>query len=153
MQGEVNPFAPPRSSDNGGGSLTPGQRLLPEAARRELAASAPWALWTARFAFASMALGVLSTAVGLGRARNAVEVGGALVSLIGLPIAVILALVFRRYALKAAAVARGEPRGVEAVIDAQRSLMKVVGVLTLIGIGLSFLLVVLGVLAGQAARR
>jgi hypothetical protein len=154
-QGDVNPFEPPRAALGAPSAGDPSDaRTLSEEAARELTASAPWARWTARLAAAGVAVTILNSLVALSQAPGPKEMGKAIGGLLfGIPIAVIMVVAFRRYAGGAERLAAGDPRAVEAVMDAQRSLFKTVGVIVLLLMGLVFAGVLFAFCGAMTARR
>jgi hypothetical protein len=150
----VNPFEPPRSAEAvvPGGDGTPAGSL-PEAALGELVASAPWARWAGRLALVSAVVGLLNGAVTLGRAGQPAEKVGAVFGIVlGVPVAILFVVLFRRYAGHAEGLRQRLPGALAGVADSQRSLFKTFGILMIVTMALVPLAVLAGVVAVIVAK-
>jgi hypothetical protein len=148
----VNPFDPPRTDLEGGGSDggPAAGKAIPEAAVRELVGTAPWARWTARLVLLSIPLTVINAVVAMAKAKQAAEIGGQVAGLvIGLPITIVFLVLFRRFAARASDLAAGEPRAAGEAIDAQRALFKGYGILMIIMLVLIVFGTVIGIVVGR----
>jgi hypothetical protein len=147
----VNPFEPPRT-DLEGVAASSDAGALPEPALRELVGSAPWARWTARLALVSIVLGIVNAVVTMLKAKSAIEVGSQVGSLVvSVPVGIVFLVLFRRYAARATELEKGEGRALADVIDAQRSLYKTMGIVTIVMIVMIGLVTVLGIVVGLLA--
>lgn len=153
----VNPFEPPRAADAAAPALD-GQpaSAVPEAAVGELVASAPWVRWAARLAVLSILTSGVNAAVSLGRAGHPTQRVAPVVGIVvGLPIAVILVVLFRRYAGQLERLRETRPDALPGVVDAQRALFKTYGILTIVMmafIPLAIIVAVVGAVAMKGAR-
>jgi hypothetical protein len=147
----ANPFEPPRS-DLEGVAAAGDAGTVPEPALRDLVATAPWARWTVRFALASLVLSLINAVVTMVKAKNAVVAGSQIGSLVvGLPVSILFLVFFQRYAARAAELAAGEGRALPDVIDAQRSLYKLFGIVTIILFVVMALFMVVAIVVGVMA--
>jgi hypothetical protein len=145
----VNPFEPPRAADAAAPALD-GQpaSALPEAAVSELVASAPWVRWAARLALVSAVVALASCAVTLAKASLTSEKIGAVAGVIfGVPVSILYWLLFQRYAGHLQRLGEGRPAALPAALDAQRSLLKTFGILTIVLLALVPLAIIGGVVA------
>jgi hypothetical protein len=142
----VNPFEPPRAAD----AVVPGANVdpagtLPEAALGELVASAPWVRWSARLALVSAVVGLLNSGVSLARAGQTAEKVTALLGiLLGVPLAILFVVLFRRCADHTERLLERQQQAVTGVMDSHRALFKTFGILMI----LSLTLVPLAILGG-----
>lgn len=147
MEGELNPFAPPRVQDGEAASPGGAGGAIPAEALRQLTRSAPWATFTAVATVATLVLSVTNSLITATRAQSAYQLGSAFGSLaIGAVIGLIQATLLWRCGEALRSLAAGEPRALERVATSQRALFKTMGVLTIVGLGLVFLGLAVGVM-------
>ncbi len=142
----VNPFEPPRAADAvvPGASAEPAS-ALPEAALGELVSSAPWVRWAARLALVSAVVGLLNSGYSLSRAAQTTEKVGAVFGIVlGVPLAILFVVLFRRYAGHVERLRDRQPGALPGVVDAQRALFKTFGIFTIVSMAL-VPLVIMGV--------
>jgi hypothetical protein len=144
-----NPFEPPRTSDLEGGSSGPGALVFSEAALQELAASAGWVRWFARFTAVSMIVGIVEAgATMFGSTVRGSTVSAMFSAIIGTAISLMFLAILYRYARAAERVRSGERFSAIEVVDAQRAYFKLAGIMTIIGIALIVLVFFIGLSLG-----
>jgi hypothetical protein len=132
----VNPFEPPRAAE----AVVPGidgdpASALPTAALGELVSSGPWVRWAARLALVSAVVGLLNSGFSLSRATATAEKVGAVFGIVlGVPIALLFVLLFRRYASHVERLRDRQPGALPGVVDSQRVLFKTFGIFIIIGL-------------------
>jgi hypothetical protein len=150
----VNPFEPPRAAEAviSRASAEPAS-ALPEAALGELVSSAPWVRWAARLALVSAVVGLLNSGFSLSRATQTAEKIGAVFGLVlGVPLAILFVVLFRRYAGHVERLRDRQPGALPGVVDAQRALFKTFGIFTIISMALVPLAIIAAVVAAVVAK-
>jgi hypothetical protein len=141
----VNPFEPPRAADLAGSAEPTTASSLPEAAIGELVASTPWVRWSTRLAMGSVLVSLLNSAVSLGRAPGMKERIGPLTSIVvGIPLAILFVVLFRRYAGHLEALGAGRGEAASGVVEGQRAILKTFGILMIVFMALIPLLIIGG---------
>jgi hypothetical protein len=145
-----NPFEPPRTADlDGDGGDTTQALPVPAEALEQLIGGATWVRWSARMLSASIAVGLIIAVVDFLRTDIALMKMATLLSVaIGTAVYTIILVLLRRYAAASDSLRAGtESAG--RVIDAQASLLRLLGVLTIV----SLALMVLGAAVGYTLGR
>lgn len=152
----ANPFEPPRAVDAAAPVNGQPASTMPEAAVAELVASAPWVRWAARLAVVSIIASLGNAGLSLARAsQTSLKVTAVAGVVIGVPIAVLLVMLFRRYAGQAERLRERQPGALPGVVDAQRALFKTYGIFTIVMMALvplAFIVAVLAAVATKGAR-
>ena len=143
MEGNPNPFAPPRTTDleEGVGPAGTGTAIS-EQAVRELVAAVPWTAWLVRLTALSIPVAVLGTIASFVRPRSQSEpVTTAVTVLLSSAISVLFLVILRGLVREGRRLAAGQRSAVAGVIAAQRSYLKTIGVLVIAAIVIGGLVV------------
>ena|SRR5687768_14649266 len=152
MSNTANPFEPPRSDDRGGPApAAAGTDVLPEEALNALIETAPWARWSVRLTLVSALLTAIYTMVTVGSSTQKAQVVMAVVSAAFALVFSLLWVMFTgRYASHASRLQFREHRAVVGVIEAQRGLFRMMGILVILSVVLMIVGLVIGFTMGRA---
>jgi hypothetical protein len=128
---DVNPYQPPRAPDTDDGSAPPGGAVpvLPPEALGALVRSGWWARWIALLALISLVLAVFRNASRTALAES-------MILIVSAPVNVLTIVAFRRYAVETRKLARSEKGAVDGVLDRQRAVLKLHGLVLTVGAAL-----------------